>query len=117
MSRKRKEVEFEENTRAPAVIDLSEEGRAYNLKQFVNQIVVIEDAKVINTRRGEMARMIICIPNEKGECKEDIEVYTFSRVVADQVKNKVIPLIEKGNYVRVKILQHQKGYLYLAPPR
>jgi len=92
-------------------------GAAVNLKQLIGKTVLIEDAKIVQTRnKGEMVRMIIRVRNEKGEYAEEVEAFTFSRVVADQVRNYIIPLIHQGKAVRAKVAQHPRGYLMLTRP-
>lgn len=97
------------------IVDLPGGERAVNIKQLIGQTILIEQAKIHNTRRGEMARMIIYLEQKKGEYRDRLEVYTFSRVVIDQLR-QLQPLLAQGKLVRAKVLKHDKGYLYLAPP-
>lgn len=102
----------------PEIVDFSyEEKTAKNLREYIGKIVIIQDAVIKNTRKGEMTRLVICEVNERGECKDEVETFTFSRVIADQVRKYILPLLQQGKFVKVKIEQSKKGYLHLAPPK
>jgi len=97
---------------AKNVIDYSRTERK-NLKELVNKVVYIVNAKIINTSKGYMG--IIEAYERIGDKIE--EYYTFSKVIVKEL-DRLMPLLAKGYVVRVKIAQDSsKGYLYFDSPR
>jgi len=97
---------------AKNVIDYTRTERK-NLKELVGKIVYIVNARIIRTSRGEMA--VIEAYERIGE--KIMEYYTWSKVIMKEL-DRLMPLLEKGYVIRVKISQdQQKGYLYFDTPK
>ena len=97
---------------AKNVIDFTRSERK-NLKELVNKVVYITNAKIISTSKGYMG--IIEAYERIGDKIE--EYYTFSKVIIKEL-DRLMPLLAKGYVVRVKIAQDQaKGYLYFDSPK
>jgi hypothetical protein len=97
---------------AKNVVDYQRSERK-NLKELVNKVVYIVNAKVINTSKGYMG--IVEAYEKLGDRIQ--EYYTFSKVIIKEL-DRLMPLLEKGYVIRVKISQDtSKGYLYFDSPR
>ena len=106
------QVSREASSIAKNVIDYTRTERK-NLKELVNKVVYITNAKIINTNKGAMA-VIEAYENLGDKIQE---YYTWSKVIIREI-DRLSDLLAKGYVIRVKIAQDQKrGYLYFDSPR
>jgi len=82
-----------------------------NLREYLGKVIIIADARVAYSRNYNSEIAFITIDNN-GSYEE---AFTFSRVVARQIKEEIMPLLRAGKKVRA-LVAREMNFIALKPP-